>query len=195
LQIRHDGQISSVLQKRVKPCDEKYSALQKWQNRCITRVVPCPRRDVSRSSRYVGCGMRWTLQRQVMSSPDENVCSGRRSRVVLAPRPWRQTGGIYPAGDGGNKRRSPGRARISRNTIARGKPGCPGCTCGLTRVLFSTFAHGTAGAVGARLSLRPLISEGAKNSQNPGKVAPRECLSTSGLWLSPRCYNSVTAQN
>jgi hypothetical protein len=24
-------------------------------------------------------------------SPDENACSGRRSRVVLAPRPWRQS--------------------------------------------------------------------------------------------------------
>jgi len=27
------------------------------------------------------------------------------------------------------KGRSPGRARISRQTIARGKPGCLGCTC------------------------------------------------------------------
>src|SRR5262249_60870118 len=27
--------------------------------------VPCPRRDVSRSSRYVGRRMRWTLRRQV----------------------------------------------------------------------------------------------------------------------------------
>src|SRR4030095_15655061 len=87
-----------------------------------------------------------------------NVRSVRRSRVVLAPRPWRQVGASYRADDGGKKRRSPGRARISRKTIARGKPGCPGCTCSLTRVLsFATFAHGTAGAVGAWLSLRPLI--------------------------------------
>src|SRR5690349_15336671 len=34
------------------------------------------------------------------------------------------------------------RARISRKTIARGKPGCLGCTRGSTRVLFSTgFPH------------------------------------------------------
>src|SRR5215510_3535605 len=63
-------------------------------------------------------------------------------------------------GDGGKTGRSPGRALISRKTIARGKPGCPGCTCSSTRVLsFTTFAHGTAGAVGARLSLRPLSTK------------------------------------
>src|SRR5262245_10080345 len=69
-----------------------------------------------------------------------------------------------------------GEHEISRKTIARGKPGCPGCTCGLTRVLsVALFAHGTAGAVGARLSLRPLSERGTTNLQNPGKIAPREC--------------------
>jgi hypothetical protein len=39
---------------------------------------------------------------------------------------WRRDRGVDPArlsglGNGGNKRRSPGRARISRKTIARGK--------------------------------------------------------------------------
>src|ERR1700752_5080560 len=51
---------------------------------------------------------------------------------------WRRDPGVKPMersiGDGGKKGRSPGRARISRKTIARGKPGCLGCTC-LTRVL------------------------------------------------------------
>jgi hypothetical protein len=62
-----------------------------------------------------------------------------------------------PPATGARKAASPGRARISRKTIARGKPGCLGCTCSSTRVLsFTTFAHGTAGAVSARLSLRPL---------------------------------------
>ena len=42
---------------------------------------------------------------------------GRRSRVVLAPRPWRLFGGKYPADNGDNKRRSPGRARISRKPL------------------------------------------------------------------------------
>jgi hypothetical protein len=39
-------------------------------------------------------GWRWTLRRQRDAShADENACSGRRSRVVLAPRPWRQADG------------------------------------------------------------------------------------------------------
>ena len=36
---------------------------------------------------------------------------GRRSRVVLTPRRWRQVGGSMSADDGGNRARSPGRAR------------------------------------------------------------------------------------
>jgi len=35
-------------------------------------------------------------------------CSGRRNRVVLAPRPWRYAGGKYPADNGGKKGRFPG---------------------------------------------------------------------------------------
>src|SRR5262249_25802085 len=75
----------------------------------ITRFVSCPLRDVSRSSRYVGHRMRWTLRRQADFSPDENaaaygeiVWSWRRDRGV-------QVGARYRADDGGNKRRSPGR--------------------------------------------------------------------------------------
>jgi hypothetical protein len=45
---------------------------------------------------------------------------------------------LWWRGNGDKNRRSPGRVRISRKTIARGKPGCPGCTCSSTRVLFST---------------------------------------------------------
>ena len=56
--------------------------------------------------------------------------------MVLAPRPWRYVGGNPPPATGARKAASPGRSRISRNTIARGKPGWLGCTCGLTRVHF-----------------------------------------------------------
>jgi hypothetical protein len=55
-------------------------------------------------------GLRWTLWRQVIS-PDETfaadgeaVWSWRRDRGV-------KPAGRYPAGNGGKKRRSPGRAR------------------------------------------------------------------------------------
>jgi hypothetical protein len=106
--------------------------------------------------------------------PDENACSVRRNRVVLAPRPWRYAGGSFPPATGARKAASPGRARISRKTIARGKPGCLGCTCSLkTRVLsFATFARGSTGAVGARLSLRPLIPEGQRICKAQAKIVP-----------------------
>src|SRR5215470_9066339 len=65
----------------------------------------------------VGCGMRWT--RRVVGRTAQ---CGRRNRVVLAPLGWRQVCGDRSAGDGGNKAWSPGRARISRNTIAQGRP-------------------------------------------------------------------------
>jgi hypothetical protein len=104
-------------------------------------ISPAPHaqwRDVSRSSRYVGRGMRWTLRRQAGSfAPDENAAA--YGEIVWS---WRRDPGatlaVSPAGNGGKKGRSPGRVRISRRTIARGKPGCPGCTC-QTRVRFLPF--------------------------------------------------------
>jgi hypothetical protein len=45
------------------------------------------------------------------ATQDERRQSGRLSRVVLTPRRWCQVGGRYSADDGGNKARSPGRAR------------------------------------------------------------------------------------
>jgi hypothetical protein len=96
---------------------------------------------------------------------------GRRSRVVLAPRPWRYVGGHISLTTGARKAASPGRARISRKTIARGRPGCLGCTCSSTRVHFcSTLAHGTAGAVSARLSLRPLSERGTMRCTTRAKT-------------------------
>src|SRR5580765_3984174 len=110
--------------------------------------------------------------RQVISLPDETPAAA--GEIVWS---WRRDPGVYPpclcgAGNGDNKGRSPGRARISRKAIARGKPGCLGCTC-QTRVRSSTtIAHGDAGAVGARLSLRPLSEEGATKMHNSGETAP-----------------------
>ena len=88
--------------------------------------------------------MRWTLWRQAGSLAGRNAAA--YGEVVWS---WRRDRGVYPAGlcwagNGDKKRRSPGRARISRKAIARGKPGCLGCTC-LTRVrclLFCTRCCG-----------------------------------------------------
>ena len=137
------------------------SPLDNSVNRKYITGTLSPLRDVSRSSRHVGHGMRWTLRRQAGSfPPDENVAA--YGEIVWS---WRRDPGAtlaasVPPTTGARKAASPGRARISRKAIARGKPGCPGCTCSSTRVLsFTTLAHGTAGAVGARLSLLTLFKE------------------------------------
>jgi hypothetical protein len=63
---------------------------------------PVPQRGVGHRHERWG-GMRWTRMHA-----DERAFRGRRSRVVLTPRRWRQVGGSNPAGDGGKKARSPG---------------------------------------------------------------------------------------
>ena len=82
--------------------------------------------------------MRWTLRRQVGSSlPDENAAA--YGEIVWSWRrdPGATLAGVFPPATGARKAASPGRVRISRKTIARGKPGCLGCSC-QTRVLSST---------------------------------------------------------
>src|SRR5262245_47675698 len=59
----------------------------------------------------------------------------------------------------------------NRKTIARGKPGCLGCTCQTRVRSLLPIAHGAAGAVGARLSLRPLSERGTMRLQNSGEIA------------------------
>ena len=65
-----------------------------------------------------------------------------------------------------------GEHEVSRKTIAQGRPGYSGEPVVTTRVL-STFAHEAAGALGTRLSLRPLSCE-AKDRAQLGRIAPRE---------------------
>ena len=84
----------------------------------------------------VGAGCDGTLWRQRGASRADETPAAY-GEVVWS---WRRDPGVYPArlcglGNGGKRGRSPGRARISRKPIARGKPGCLGCTC-QTRVHF-----------------------------------------------------------
>jgi hypothetical protein len=133
-------------------------------------------RGVSRSSRTRD-GMRWT--RAVLLTRAQ-AC-GRRSRVVLTPRRWRQVGevamsaltGLTRRADDGDKRaRSPGRARRKPlKPLRAGMPGVPVDLWRLPRVL-STFAHEATGAAGTRHSPRPLFS-GRRFNQRPGRMAPR----------------------
>src|SRR5262245_33388279 len=113
----------------------------------ITPAVRACLRDVSRSSRYVGLGMRWTLRRQAGFSPDENAAAD--GEVVWS---WRRDRGVYPArlcrhGNGDKKRRSPGRARISRKPLRGESWDVSAVPVVLIRVLSpsGTFAHGFYG--------------------------------------------------
>ena len=110
----------------------------------------------------------------VATMPDENAAA--YGEIVWSWRrdPGATLAGVFPLTTGARKAASPGRARISRKTIARGKPGCLGCTC-QSRVRSSLpIAHGNAGAVGARSSLRPFFGEGANEIAKPGQSMPRE---------------------
>jgi hypothetical protein len=85
---------------------KKYSASRLTQITSIFAAILPHSRGVSRSSRTRG-GMRWTQAALLTRA----CAGGRRSRVVLTPRRWRQVCGGNSAGDGDNKARSPGRAR------------------------------------------------------------------------------------
>jgi hypothetical protein len=126
--------------------------------------------------------MRWTRQSQAQRldperdrglPPDERAPRTAKScgpgAATLALR-WQ----VFLLTTGARKAASPGRARISRKTIARGKPGCLGCTCQIRVHSFSASAHGDAGAVGAWLSLRPLRSERDNEIARLGQILPRD---------------------
>jgi hypothetical protein len=88
-------------------------------------------------------GLRWTLAaselelRTKRSQRTAKSCGPGAATLALR---WR---GILCAGYGGKKGRSPGRARISRKAIARGRPGCLGCTCKTVCFPSPLLAHGS----------------------------------------------------
>jgi hypothetical protein len=91
----------------VQPPSQKYSGSLLTQITSTSIAIPHPQEGRIAIVTDVGRGMRWT---QAALLTRAHSC-GRRSRVVLTPRRWRQVGGSDSAGDGGNQARSPGRAR------------------------------------------------------------------------------------
>src|SRR5215475_16065790 len=94
--------------------------------------------------------MRWT--RYVTRRMTYRV---RRNRAVLAPRRWRQVGddASHHADDGGKKARSPRRPRISRKTIAQGRPVAPAEPVVLPRAFLLHADHGCQPAPGLPCAL------------------------------------------
>jgi hypothetical protein len=121
---------------------------------------------------------------------------GRRSRVVLTPRRWRQVGDDARASCRRWWQKSPAHQEEhegNRKTIAQGMPALAVRTCGdYARVLFS-FAHEAAGASDApgipcalfKREGRRFSKPGRENAPREGGVLPHYC--NSGSALSPAC--------
>ena len=77
---------------------------------------------------------------------------------------------------GARKAASPGRARISRKTIARGKPGCLGCTCQNRVLSFATLSTRRCGRSRRPAFPAPSVRERDTRWSNSGEIAPRECF-------------------
>jgi len=138
----------------------------------------CPARACKRgrcaSSRNVGAGCDGRCRRQ----REENLVQTKRPQrtakscgpgaATLASSRPRGISSATVAKQAAHR----GEHEVSRKAIARGKPGCLGCTCQIRVRSFTTIAHGATGAVGARLSLRPLTRGGPKSLQSSGEIAP-----------------------
>jgi hypothetical protein len=112
-----DGQISK---QPVQPPSQKHSGSLQTQITSTSLAIPAHSEGRFAIVTDVGCGMRWTRLRQETN----DVVRGRRSRVVLTPRRWRQVGERNFIDDGGKKARSPGRARNKPlKPFAQGKAG------------------------------------------------------------------------
>src|ERR1700756_4999757 len=123
------------------------------------------------TERGAGCDGRLLRQRGASRAGEHAAAYGE---VVWS---WRRDPGVYPSrpcgnGNGDNKGRSPGRARISRKAIARGKPGCLGCTC-QTRVHSSTTNRTRRCGRSQRAAFpRPLEDGGTTKCKAQAKIAP-----------------------
>ena len=73
----------------------------------FTHAPSHPARGAARDRHETRGGMRWPRWTRLTSV----TRCGRRSRVVLTPRRWRQVSRVTSWSDGGKKARSPGRAR------------------------------------------------------------------------------------
>jgi hypothetical protein len=100
--------------------------------------------------------------------PAKSRGPGAATLASIRAAPWRR-------GNGGNKGRSPGRSRSKPSNHCAGKAGMFGLYLSNPCAPFiALFAHGDAGAVGARLSLRPFDERGPTTTHHPGGIAPRE---------------------
>jgi hypothetical protein len=145
-------------------------------------AVPGHLRDVSRSSRYVGpgcdgrCGVRrGHFRRTKTPQRTAKSCGPDAATLALSRR-------SDPTATGARKAASPGRARISRKTIARGRPGCLGCTCQNRVHSFSSFSTRRCGRSQRPAFPAPSLRRGSERNDKTRAKARRGnafgCLKT-----------------
>jgi hypothetical protein len=114
---------------------------------------------------------------------DESACCGRRSRVVLTPRRWRQVGGkVIPQATVANKPGHRGEHEAADKTIARGMSGETGVTVVTTLVCFFILharlrAHRAPG-IPCALFIEDAMFPGKTRAKRRGEIAkprPRTC--------------------
>jgi hypothetical protein len=173
------GQISEL---PVQPPLQKYFASPHTQIRFRTAAVPAHRgafRD--RHKRWAGdavdaaasaqLGLRPEKRRRTMLVRTAKSCGPDTPTLVSS---WWAT-----ADDGGKQARSPGSAKETVKTTARGMPGVSGVTVVTNARVYYT-PRAAAGALGARHSLRPL-NERAEVDGKPRAfqaARSRSCVST-----------------
>ena len=124
-------------------------------------AIPARYRGAFRDRHERRAGMRWT---QAVLLTRALSC-GRRSRVILTPRRWRQVGERNFTDDGGKQARSPGRARRKPLKPSRaGMPGDPGATV-VTNARAFYSPRAAAGATGTRHSPRPRWADCASKTR------------------------------
>jgi hypothetical protein len=136
------------------PREKNISLFQKPKSVVMFAPSRPHKRGGSRSSR--------TLRRDAVDaavSLDERTGADGEGVWSWRPDAGAKVVGHDPANDGGKRARSPGRSRISRKTIAQGRPDDPAPPV-VTTVCFLPMHTGRGCALSTRSSLRPLILEG-----------------------------------
>ena len=127
-------------------------------------------RDDARSSRSVArvamdacCVSAMQIVRTKTRQRTAKSCGpGAATLASIHAAPWQR-------GNGDNKGRSPGRVRISRKAIARGKPGGLGCTCQIRVHSFHQFSTRRCGCIRRPAFPAPSLQRGKRSCKTQVK--------------------------
>jgi hypothetical protein len=180
-----DGQFCDFA---VQPLPQKYFAFSETQISCSVPAVPPPQEGRFAIVTDVERGMRWTLWCREASAPMRTAKSCGPDAPTLASRSR-----VYPADDGGKRARSPGRARISRKTIAWGMPDVSGASAVNTRVHTPTTKRTRGcGCIAHPAFPAPSDFIGRHCLAKLGRIVPRERGGVSEINVSRRAVARQT---